>query len=161
MKYVNGNDINEFFKLIGINYKSNIVEKEEEYVTTYSKNYHNNKAYFCCKCFQLWSSKRKGRYLEHTTNCIGKYFIPVVTNKKLYTFDKHDCAMNLPFTMYIDFETTAPSSDYMIPISYSIHTTVNSKYIGKDENVADYDHLTVKSIWDPQEVLQATIFKDT
>ena len=126
MQYIT--DISDFFKMIMIQRSSN-----ENGVV--KKSFVVSKAYFCDKCFQLWSQKRRHRFSQHLDKCIGKYSIPIEVTDTLYTFDRHEASIQLPLTVYTDLEVSAEGVNgaYMIPMSYAITFSVNKKYFKTDQ----------------------------
>ena len=144
-------ELSEFYKCIDLN-KHKIEPgkslKNYEYIGYSENDYTLRKVYPCDKCLDIWSTKRKKRFEEHTKICVGKYTIPITISSDLYTFVNHSAATNLPYTIYYDYETTC-LGPFMIPISYSIYVSVNRKYISveKGENITTYNHILSKSVW--------------
>ena len=72
-------------------------------------------AFQCYFCSKFWI--RKGKLDVHMKNCIGKPgFIYNFQTRNLLTFEQNlKFKRDVPLTAYIDFETTAPTDDYLDP----------------------------------------------
>ena len=86
-----------------------------------------NTLYECFYCNEFWSGK--SRYEKHLRTCRKKPGVVYDFNlKNIVTFeDNFKYRGNVPFSVYADFETTAPTDDYLNPenkamfaVSYSL-----------------------------------------
>ena len=82
---------------------------------TESKKLRNSSAFHCYFCSKFWTRKAKLDY--HMRNCSGKAgFVYNFDTQNLITFEENlKLKRDVPLTAYIDFETTAPTDDYLDP----------------------------------------------
>ena len=85
--------------------------------TTKWEKLYNSSAFQCYFCSKFWTRKAKLEY--HMRNCTGKPgFIYNFQTRNLLTFEENlKFKRDVPLTTYIDFETTAPTDDYLDPES--------------------------------------------
>ena len=83
--------------------------------TTTWKNLTHTCAFQCYFCSKFWT--RKSKLERHMKNCTGKPgFIYNFRTRNLLTFEENlQFKRDVPLTAYIDFETTAPTDDYLDP----------------------------------------------
>ena len=83
-------------------------------ITTWKKLTHSC-AFQCYFCSKFWI--RKSKLERHMKNCTGKPgFIYNFQTRNLLTFEENlQFKRDVPLTAYIDFETTAPTDDYLDP----------------------------------------------
>ena len=81
------------------------------------KTLRNSSAFQCYFCSKFYIRKAKLDY--HMRNCTGKPgFIYNFQTRNLLTFEENlKFKRDVPLTTYIDFETTAPTDDYLDPES--------------------------------------------
>ena len=81
------------------------------------KTLRNSNAFQCYFCSKFYIRKSKLDY--HMRNCTGKPgFIYNFQTRNLLTFEENlKFKRDVPLTTYIDFETTAPTDDYLDPES--------------------------------------------
>ena len=79
------------------------------------KSLKHSCAFQCYFCSKFWI--RKSRLECHIKNCTGKPgFIYNFQTRNLLTFEENlQFKRDVPLTAYIDFETTAPTDDYLDP----------------------------------------------
>ena len=88
------------------------------YANFYNAKDKNIRAYSCYECYYCWEFFfKKERHKRHIENCAG---VPgVVYNfntKNLISFqDSFNAKGDLPFLLYFDFETTAPTDNCFDP----------------------------------------------
>ena len=85
--------------------------------TTKWKRLKHTCAFQCHFCSKFWTRKAKLEY--HMRHCAGKPgFIYNFQTRNLLTFEENlQFKRDVPLTAYIDFETTAPTDDYLDPES--------------------------------------------
>ena len=128
------------------------------------KNFMANTLYKCYYCNEFWVVKSK--YEKHLRNCGKKPGVIYNFNlKNVVTFEENlKYIGDLPFSVYADFETTAPTADHLSPdnkemfaVSYSLlfewHPNLNLPrqmivrgYNHSLEELSDMTYLTAEQL---------------
>jgi len=77
-------------------------------------------------------------------DCVGKYNAAMTTTDKLIHFNDPKATLQYPIIVMYDLETTA-GFGLMIPVSYLIYVSVNSRYLSEGDNSQNY--CSTRTIW--------------